>query len=141
MHIVDICSHKLRRVARSTAETRPGSERCDLAFYCRAVAEWMSVTLLKGMSLVLDNLSLYADVITTREPKEKRLKVDLALIREAFEGGELAGIKRAERRTNRLIHLKNDEKSDTSLLLVMSDGCLRHSYQKCAYKYPPNLLE
>jgi hypothetical protein len=56
----------------------------------------MDVILLKGILLVLDNSSLYADVRTTRAPKEKRLKVDSALLREAFIGGELAGIIWAE---------------------------------------------
>jgi hypothetical protein len=144
MHIVYFCSQKLRRVARSTeaAETLAGSEGYDRVFYCCAVAEWMDITLLKGMLLVLDNSSLYADVSTTRAPKEKRLKVDLALLRDAFEGGELAGIIWAET-THQLADAltKNDEKSDTRLLLDMSDGCLRHSYQKCAYKISPKIAK
>ena len=94
MHIVDFCSHKLRRVARSTkaAGTLAGSEGYDRGFYCRAVVEWIESTLLKGMLLVLDNSSLYADVSTTRAPKEKLLKVNLAFLREVFEGGELSGV-------------------------------------------------
>jgi hypothetical protein len=107
MHIVDLCLHKLRRVERSTkaAETLAGSEGCDRAFYCRAVAEWLDVTLLKGMLLVLDNSSLYADVRTTRAPKEKRLKVGLDFAK-FLKVASLIVSYGPKRRTKWLMHFK-----------------------------------
>jgi hypothetical protein len=98
----------------------------------------MSSTLFSGLLLVLDNSSLYMDISTSRTPKEKRLKVDLALLREAFDTGSLCGViwtattyQLADAMT------KTDEKSDTHLLLALSDGCLRHSYENCPFKISP----
>jgi hypothetical protein len=92
MHVVDFCSHKLRRVARSTktAETLAASEGFDRDFYIHAISTWMEID--SGQLLVLDNSSLYASVSTTRAQKEKRLKVDLALLRESFENGDLGTV-------------------------------------------------
>jgi hypothetical protein len=140
MHVIDFCSHKLRRVARSTkaAETLAASEGYDRAFYCHSVAVWMSSRLFSGMFLVLDNSSLYMDISTSRTPKEKRLKVDLALLREAFDSGALCGVIWAA-----TVHqladamTKADEKSDTRLMLALGDGCLRHSYENCPFKISP----
>ena len=98
----------------------------------------MSSKLFSGMLLVLDNSSLYMDISTSRTPKEKRLKVDLALLREAFDNGDLCGVIWAA-----TIHqladamTKTDENSDTRLMLALSDGCLRHSYENCPYKISP----
>jgi hypothetical protein len=94
MHVTDFCSHKLRRVARSTtaAETLAASEGYDRAYYCWAISRWMGKGLHCGQLLVVDNSSLFTDMSSTRSPKEKRLKVDLALLWEAFEQGNLGGI-------------------------------------------------
>jgi hypothetical protein len=94
MHVIDFCSHKLRRVASytKTAEKLAASEGYDRAYYCHALAAWMSATLFSGLLLALDNSSLYMDISSSRTPKEKRLKVDLALPREAFDDGSLCGV-------------------------------------------------
>jgi hypothetical protein len=43
IHVIDFCSHMLRRVARSTkaAETLAASERYDRAYYCWAISRWI----------------------------------------------------------------------------------------------------
>jgi hypothetical protein len=94
MQVIDFGSHKLRRVVRSakTAETFSASEGYDRAYYCHAVEAWMSSILSSGLLLVLDNSSPYIDSSTSRAPKEKRLKVDLALLREASDDGSLCGV-------------------------------------------------
>jgi hypothetical protein len=138
MHVVDFCSHKLRRVARSTktAETLAASEGFDRAFYLRAVSTWMGID--GGLFLVLDNSSLYADVSTTRAPKEKRLKVDLALLRESFENGDLSAVLWTATETQLADAMtKCDEKSDSRLLLAVSDGVLRHPYSDSLIKISP----
>jgi hypothetical protein len=86
MHVIDLCSHKLRRVARytKTAEKLAASEGYDRAYYCHALAAWMSATLFSGLLLALDNSSLYMDISSSRTPKEKRLKVDLELATGGF---------------------------------------------------------
>jgi hypothetical protein len=78
------------------------------------------------------------DISTSRTPKAKRLKVDLAQLREAFDTGGLCGVIWAAT-TNQLADAKTktDEKSDTRLILALSDGCLRHSYESCPSKIPP----
>jgi hypothetical protein len=130
MHVIEVCSHKLRRVARSTkaAETFAASEGYDRAIYCHSVAVWISSTLFSGMLLALDTSSLYMDISTSRTPKEKRLKVDLALLREAFDSGALCGVIWAA-----TVHqladamTKADEKSDTCLMLALGEVvCVIH---------------
>jgi hypothetical protein len=140
-HVIDFCFHKLRRVARSTktAEKLAASEAYDRAYYCRALTVWMDQKLSKGIILVLDNSSLYSDVSTTRSPKEKRLKVDLALLREAFELGAMSAVIWADTTAQLADAMtKSDEKSDVRLLLALSDGVLRFSYDQCPYKISPN---
>jgi hypothetical protein len=63
----------------------------------------MDITLLKGMLLVLDNLSLYADVSTTRAPNGRRLKVDLAFAK-ILKAASLLVLYGPKRSTNWLIH-------------------------------------
>jgi hypothetical protein len=140
VHVIDYCSHKLRRVARSTktAETLAASEAYDRSYYCRALLRWMKIGAMQGIFLVLDNSSLYADVSTTRTPKEKRLKVDLALLREAFEIGTLSAVIWAESAAQLADALtKADENSDSRLLAVLGDGVLRYSYKECSSKISP----
>jgi hypothetical protein len=127
-HAIDFCSHKLRRVARSTktAETLAASKAYDRAYYCRGLTVWMDQNFSKGIILVLNNSSLYSDVSTTRSPKEKRLKVDLALLREAFELGSMISVIWAETTAQLADAItKSDEKSDVRLLLALSDVVLR----------------
>jgi hypothetical protein len=137
-HILDFCSHKLRRVARSTkaAETLAASEGFDRGYYLGAVMKWMNMY--EEIRLILDNSSLYADVSTTRVPKEKRVKVDLALLREGFENGDLGGVIWAETAVQLADALtKENVKSDLRLLLALGEGVLRHSYRDCPIKISP----
>jgi hypothetical protein len=98
----------------------------------------MNQTLARGLLFVLDNSSLYSDVSTTRSPKEKRLKVDLALLREAFETGALSAVIWAETSAQLADAMtKADEKSDMRLLLTLSEGVLRYAYDICSIKISP----
>jgi hypothetical protein len=141
-HVIDFCSHKLRRVARSTktAETLAASEGFDRGYYVGALLEWIGIS--SGILLVLDNSSLYADVSTTRAPKEKRVKVDLALLRESFENGDLGAVIWADTTAQLADAMtKADDKADLRLLLALGEGVLRHSYRDCATKVSPMFLD
>jgi transcription elongation factor len=96
VHAIYICSHKSRRVARLTkaTETIAASEGFDRGYYTGALLAWMGVD--NGLFSVLDNSSLYVDVIMKKVPKEKRVEVDLALVRESFENGDLSTVVWAE---------------------------------------------
>jgi hypothetical protein len=138
-HVVDFCSHKLRRVARSTktAETLAASEAYDRAFYMREVSHFMNC--MTGILLVVDNPSLYADMSTTCAPKEKRLKVDLALLREGYENGDLCGVLWADSKWQMADSLtKHDSVSTQRLLAALADGFLRHPYDQCPLNYRHN---
>jgi hypothetical protein len=89
-------SHIFRRVARltKTAETPAASDGYDRAYYVESVLTWMEIRY--GILLVLDRSSLFADVSSTRTPKEERLMVALALLRESFENGDLGAVIWAE---------------------------------------------
>jgi hypothetical protein len=141
-HVIDFCSHKLRRVARSTktAETLAASEGFDRGYYVGALLAWMGMN--SGIFLVLDNSSLYADVSTTRAPKEKRVKVDLALLRESFENGDLGAVIWADTTAQLADAMtKADEKADLRLLLALGEGVLRHPYLDCAVKISPRFSD
>jgi hypothetical protein len=107
LHVIDFRSHKLRRVAQSTntAENLAASEAYNRAFYMRELSR--SVNNMAGIVLVLGNSSLFSDIGTSCTPTEKRIKVDLALLREGFETGELCAVlcvdsKEATNSTSRL---------------------------------------
>jgi hypothetical protein len=138
LHLVDFCSHKLRRVARSTktAETLAASEGFDRGFYINSVYQWMGMKC--GLFLVLDNSSLFADVGTSNSPKEKRLKVDLALLRESFENGSLSAVIWVETTAQLADSMtKSNDQADSRLLLALSEGVLRHPYLLSKIKISP----
>jgi hypothetical protein len=98
----------------------------------------MSQTISHRLLLVLDNSSLYSDVSTTRSPKEKRLKVDLALLPEAFETGALSAVIWAETSAHLADAMtKEYEKSDRRILLTLSEGVLRYAHDICSIKISP----
>jgi hypothetical protein len=98
---------------------------------------WLNVN--GGILLVLDNSSLFADMFSsTRRPKERRLKVDLVLLRESFKNGDLGTVIWAQTTAQLADAMtKADEKADAQMLLALSDGLLHHSYYKCLVKLSP----
>jgi hypothetical protein len=91
-----------------------------------------------GMFMALESSSLFADVSSTRTRKEKRLKVDLALLRESFQSGDLGAVICAETTTQLADAMtKADEKADSRVLLALSEGVLRHPYRDCLTKVLP----
>jgi len=84
---------KLHRVSRSstTAEILAGADATSCLMFMRhLVGELMAPPLTE---LTTDSRSLYHLSTTTKEPEESINKVDLALIREAFDNGELQVIR------------------------------------------------
>jgi hypothetical protein len=105
----------------------------DRAYYIGAVLTWMEIEC--GIIQVLDNSSLFADVSTTRTSKERRLKVDLALLRESFKTWDLGAVIWGDT-TAQLVDAmtKVDEKDDSRMLLALGEGVLRHPYRTYASK-------
>jgi hypothetical protein len=122
--------------SNKAAETLAASEGFDRGYYIGALLAWMGID--NGLCLVLDNSSLNADVSTTRVPKEKRVKVDLALLRESFENGDLGAVIWADTTAQLADAMtKTDDNADSLLLLALSEGILRHPYHECPIKISP----
>jgi hypothetical protein len=64
--------------------------------------------------------------------------MDLALLRESFENGSLSAVIWAETTAQLADAMtKTNDQADSRLLLVLSDGVLRHSYQDALLKISP----
>ena len=84
------CSKRLKRVARSTlsAETQAATEALDAAYLLRKFLVDMFEREF-GVVLCTDNQSLVDSINTTNLSTDKRLRVDLAALREAHENNEV----------------------------------------------------
>ena len=80
-------SKKTRRVARSTltAETLAASEAVDSAQVVKKGAEEVLGRHLPPIKMYVDNKSLADAAKTTNVPTEKRLRIDLAALREMLD--------------------------------------------------------
>ena len=89
-HPISYASHKAKRVARSTlaAESLAAADAFDCAYFMRAVNPCHKWTI----TLITDSTSLAALTTTTHDPREKRVKLDICALREAFENKELAKV-------------------------------------------------
>eukprot|EP00171_Calliarthron_tuberculosum_P002820 IDg2820t1 len=93
VHPIHWCTRKLRRVARSssTAEILAAAETGGYALY---MAEILSELMYKHrVVLATDSQSLFNLVTTTKELEERRNKIDLTAIKEAFDRGLLHTIR------------------------------------------------
>ena len=81
-------SRKLKRVVRSTlaAETLAAVESLDSAYLVgNLFAEIFSETKMREIEIHTDNRSLYDTVRTSNVPEDKRLRIDIAALRETLE--------------------------------------------------------
>ena len=91
--LAPICwsSRKLRRVCRSTlsAETLAAIEAIDSSFWLQKIVNELSDFALGTTVVRTDNKSLYDNINSTKAAEEKRLRVDIAAIRESVERREI----------------------------------------------------
>jgi hypothetical protein len=84
-------SRKVKRVCRSTAtgETLSLGESYDASMWLRQI--WMELTGQRlKFRLVVDSMSTIENVLTTKLPAEKRLRIDLARLREGLRKGDFS---------------------------------------------------
>jgi Reverse transcriptase (RNA-dependent DNA polymerase) len=82
-------SRKVRRVCRSTAteETLSLGEAFDTAMWLRQL--WLELSgQTAGVRLIVDSLGVTKNSLTTKLTVEKRLRIDLAVIRQGLRRGE-----------------------------------------------------
>ena len=87
-------SKRIRRVVRSTiaAETLAATEGIDMALY---LSDVISQIICNGKSecipvkLYIDNKSLYENVYSTKNVSEKRLRIDIAVMKELVDENKL----------------------------------------------------
>jgi hypothetical protein len=82
-------SRKVKRVCRSTAagEILSLGESYDTSMWIQKV--WQELTGQKlGVRLVVDSMGALKCVMTTKLPEEKRLRIDLAVIRQGIRRGD-----------------------------------------------------
>ena len=79
-------SRKIRRVVKSTlaAETLAAADAIDSAYYIRdIISQIVSDTKIKlSIELYVDNKSLFDNVYSVKNVSEKRLRIDIAIIKE-----------------------------------------------------------
>lgn len=86
-------SKRMRRVVKSTlaAETLAATEAVDMAYY---LGNMLSEILYDNerklpVELYVDNHSLYDNVYSVKNVSEKRLRIDIAILKEMIQNGEL----------------------------------------------------
>eukprot|EP00171_Calliarthron_tuberculosum_P004551 IDg4551t1 len=91
-HAIQWSSRKLRRVARSssTAELLAAAEAIDTAIYLQELLN--ELLYWHPMDFSTDSRSLFTLITTTKEPEERRNKIDIAAMRNAFDIGQLRSI-------------------------------------------------
>ena len=120
VHPISFASHKAKRVARSTltAEALGAADAFDTAYFTRDVNpcyKW-------PIHLVTDSASLAALVTTTHDPREKRVKLDICALREAYEAGELEKIVWVNSKKQLADGLTKDLRDDKLLWETLSNG-------------------
>jgi hypothetical protein len=79
----------VRRVSRSNAkaETLSVGEACDTAMWLRQL--WFELSGQHiGVRIVVDSLSVAKNLATTKLTEEKRLRIDLAVVKQGLRRGE-----------------------------------------------------
>ena len=84
---------KIRRVVKSTlaSETLAAVEAVDMAYYLGKMLSQILYNKEKKMTveLYVDNHSLYDNVYSVKNVSEKRLRIDLAILKEMIQNGEV----------------------------------------------------
>ena len=87
-------SKKIRRVVKSTlaAETLAAADAVDMAFYLGNMLSHVLYNVGKNVipiELFVDDHSLYDNVYSTKNVSEKRLRIDIAILKQMVHEGEL----------------------------------------------------
>ena len=87
-------SKKIKRVVKSTlaAETLAATDAVDMAFYLGKILSQVLYNVDKNaipIELYVDNHSLYDNVYSTKNVSEKRLRIDIAILKQMVYEGEL----------------------------------------------------
>ena len=127
-NIVTWQSRKVRRVVRSTlsAETLALSDCMDAAIYTAV----MYTEIMYGKSntesipieIVTDSKSLLDSIKSNKPVSEKRLRIDIAAIKEALQKGQISEIKWAPTNIQLANGLTKQSASPIELLRVIADG-------------------
>ena len=118
------CSKRIRRVARSTlsAETQAAVEALDASYLLKkSLSEIVDADL--EVTLYTDNKSLIDAINTTNLTTDKRLRVDLAALREMFENDEVK-FKWIETKKQLADILTKKGASKQNLLQILQQCCL-----------------
>ena len=90
---------KIRRVVKSTlaSETLPMVEAVDMAYYLGCILTEILFNNCKSNNIpiecVVDNKSLFENIHSTKNVGEKRLRIDLAALKEMIEKKEISRVK------------------------------------------------
>ena len=90
--LIDWKSHKIRRIVRSTlaAETLAMSDAVDATMLVASTwCEFIGCDTMKPVECITDCHSLYDNVNSTKMCTEKRLRIDIAGLKEMQERGEM----------------------------------------------------
>ena len=89
-HSISFASHKSKWVSRSTlaAEALAAADAFDASFFVAKIHPLG----ISPIHLATDSRTLYSFLTKTNNPKERRLKLDIFALREAYERGELKHI-------------------------------------------------
>ena len=140
-HPVAWTSHKIRRIVRSTlaAETISCADGVDMAIYLNSIMGRFCMDTL--VHVFVDSKSLSELLSTSHDPEERRLKLDLAALREAFELGDLHRVSWVPSRMQLADSLTKDNRQAAAILdATISNGLLRGDYSAVSVKKSPFLL-
>ena len=89
------CSKKIRRVVHSTlaAETLALVQAVDVSYYLSYILSEIMLGKKIDINCYIDNKSLWENVHSTKCVSEKRLRIDLACLKQMLERNELSSIK------------------------------------------------
>ena len=123
-NMVPICwsCKRLRRVCRSTlsAETLAMIEAIDACFWLQNIVSELVNSVVSTTVIKTDNKSLFESVHSTKATEEKRLRVDIAAIRECTQRNEMI-IKWVESNEQLADVLTKQGADSRSLLQVLSE--------------------
>ena len=93
LHPISWQSRHIRRVvtSSSSAETLAAVSSLDTAVFLMNLLSELGIC--STISCTTDSAAFFANATTAKEPEEKRLKIDLAQVRELFENGDVSMIR------------------------------------------------
>lgn len=121
-------SNRLQRVVKSTfaAETLAFTDAAESAFWLKTVYEEIIPSAKCRISCFTDNKSLHQSVYSTTVLKDKRLQVDLAVLREMLFKTEIESVKWIDTSAQLADCLTKDGANSDKLLQVLASGKYVH---------------